>query len=154
MSVENAKRVSFDSPNSWELGGESIVHCELIPNPPRAGEETLVRLSHTNPYAPIDDVVFFIRRGDLKNPTSFADLNSAADWQPMELVEEIVKVGGREIYRSEAEEPFSLTEEVLWSGTFESSLFLEKGKNRIEIKVSSKGPIQSGVISDWRVKAS
>ena len=147
------KRVSFDTELSWELGGESIIFCEAIPNRPQPGEETLVKITHANVYGPIDDVEFYIRVGNPDNPTGFDDLDSAVDWVKMQLVEEIVMVDDVEMLRSKANEPFGQEEEVPWDGTSEAYLVFPAGKNSIEIKVSSKGIVQSGVISDWVLNA-
>jgi hypothetical protein len=143
------KRVSFDTKLSWELGCESTIFCESIPNPPQSGEETLVKITHSNVYGPIDDVEFYLRVGNPDKPTGFDDLDSAADWVRTELVEEIVMVDDVEMHRSKANEPFGQEEEVPWDGTFEAQIVFPAGKNSIEIKVSSHGMIQSGVISDW-----
>ena len=148
-AMDNLKRVSFKSKQSWELGGESVIYCEVIPNPPQSGKEALVRITHTNVYCPVKDVAFFIRVGNLSKPTPFDDLETATDWVKTELVEEIVFVADEEIHRSKANEPFGPEEEAPWDGTFEAMLTFPTGKNSIEIKVSSSGPIQSGVISDW-----
>ncbi len=150
--MENSKRVSFDSPKAWELGGESIIHCEIRPDPPLGGEETLIRLTHSNAYGPIDDVKFFVRIGDLQNSTRFEDLDSATDWRAMELIEEIVWVDGAERYRSEVADILEPKDEIVWAGTFEAALLFPVGKQRIELKVVSSGHLQSGVISDWWVK--
>lgn len=146
-----SKRVSLKSPSSWELGGESLIYCALVPDPPRGGEDTVVRLTHTNGYGPVDDVRFFVRLGDLKNPTRFDDLDSASDWKAMELIEEVVDIDGEERYRSEVEK-FDPREEIIWYGTFEAVLTFSEGKQRVEIKVLSDGHLDSGVISDWRIR--
>ena len=147
--MNNLKRVSVDSRWTWELGGESVIFCAAIPSPPQSGEETLVRITHSNVYCPADDVEFFLRIGDPNNPTGFDDLESAVDWVKTELVEEIVVVDDEEMHRSQVNEPFGQEEEVPWDGTYEARLMLPAGKNSIEIKVSAKGSVQSGVISDW-----
>lgn len=148
------KRVSFDTELNWELGGESVIFCEIIPNPPQSGEETLVKITHANVYGPIDDVEFSLRVGNPDNPTGFDDLDSAADWVKTELVEEIVMVDDVEMHRSKANEPIGQEEEVPWDGTFEARLEFPSGKNSIEIKVFSNGIVQSGVISDWILNVS
>ncbi len=147
--MKDLKRVSYKSHWNWELGGESIIFCETIPNTPKSEEPTLVRITHSNIYYPVDDVEFLVRVGNPDNPTAYDDLDSASDWTKTELVEEIVRIDNEELHRSEAEEPFGREQEVPWDGTFETSLNLRSGKSSIEIKVLSKGYIQSGVISDW-----
>jgi hypothetical protein len=147
--VNDLKRVSFDTEWTWEIGGESVIFSETIPNPPRSGDETLIRITHSNVYWPIDDVELFVRVGDPEHPTDFEDLDSAADWVKAELVEEIVLVDDEEMHRAQAEEPFGREEEVPWDGTYEARLSLPAGRTSIEIKVSGNGIVQSGVISDW-----
>ena len=147
--MEAIKRVSYKSEHIWELGSESVLFCEAIPNPPQSGGVTLVRITHSNLYFPIDDVEFLIRVGDPRSPTAFNDLDSAKDWVKTELVEEIVRVDGVEMHRLEAKEPFGHEQEVPWDATFEAKLSIPDGENSIEIKVLSNGVLQSGVISDW-----
>lgn len=147
----NSKRVSFDSPLVWELGGESVIHCEVSPDPPEGGQEATIRLTHSNSYGPVDDVRFSIRLGDLQNPTGFQDGDAATDWQPMQLVEEIVWLDGQERHRSDVAGQLDPMDEIVWAGTFESALTFPAGTQRIEIRVDSGGPLQSGVISDWTV---
>lgn len=147
-----SRRVSFDSPKVWELGGESVIHGEVDPDPPKAGDETTVRLTHSNGYGPIDDVGFYVRVGDLQSPTGFAELDGATDWRSMALVEEIVWIEGQERHRSEVADQLDPREETVWAGTFEAPLVFGAGEQRIEIKVVSDGHLQSGVISDWRVR--
>ena len=148
----NSRRVSSNSPQAWELGGESVIHCEVRPDPPVADAETTIRLTHSNSYGPVDDVTFYVRAGDPEHPTRFEDLDSAEDWRLMQSVEEIVWLDGEERYRSEVADQLDPREETVWAGTFEATLSLPEGQRGIEIKVVSKGHLQSGVISDWRLK--
>lgn len=135
----------------WQLDGESDLHVAIIPDPPRAGAATTVRLTHSNSYGPFDDVEFYVRLGDPDNPTDQADLDSASDWSPAHLVEELVYVDGEEMLRSDAEEPFE--DETPWQGTYEAQLVLPAGRCSIEIKIVSKQPelLRSLVLSDWEV---
>lgn len=150
--MEASKRVSADSPNVWELGGESVIHCDVRPDPPEAGRETTVTLTHSNTYGPVDDVRFFVRVGDVEDPTEFDNLDSATDWRPMRLVEDVVWIDGRERHRSEVAHLLDPREETVWAGTFEAALVAPAGEQLIELKVVSDGHLQSGVISDWRVQ--
>jgi hypothetical protein len=149
--MKESRRVSFDSKISWELGGESVIYCEIEPDPPHAGSDTLVRITHVNLYSPIDDVSFYIRIGDPQNPTAFNDMDSAEDWQKMGLIEEIIIVKDQEMYRSDLQKPLSRRAEVPWYGTFETTLSFPPGEHLIEIKVASDGFMQSGVIASWSV---
>ncbi len=149
--MSKSRHVSFNVPTSWELGGESIIHCELKPDPPLEGREALIRLTHSNAYGPVDDVRFAVRIGDLRNPTAFEDLDSVTDWTPMDLVEEVVWIDGEEHLRSEIEGRLNPEDENVWAGTFEATLTFPAGIQRIEIGVVSSGHLPSGVISDWQV---
>jgi hypothetical protein len=135
----------------WELGGESDLSAATLPHPPTAREATTVRLTHSNTCGPVEEADFFVRLGELHQPTAAGDLESAADWVPAALVEELVYVDGEEIRRSEALEPFE--EETPWSGTYEARLRLPAGRQRLEIKVVSRRPelLQSQVLADWEV---
>jgi len=145
-------RVSFKTKWSWEIGGESVLFGQTIPDRPVQGQETVVRITHSNVYGPIDHVTLFVRIGDPNQPTEFADLDSAADWVEAQVVEEIVRVNDVEMHRADATEPFGREEEVPWDGTFEVALALPPGKQSIEIKIQSKSDYPgSGVISDWIV---
>ena len=146
------KHVSFKSPNVWELGGESVVHTEVDPDPPEHGRPVIVRLTHSNVYGPVDDVRFEVRIGSTENPTEHLDLDGATDWQPMELVEEIVWLDGQERHRSEVADQLDPRQETVWAGTFERALELSAGDQRLELKVVSSGYLQSWVISDWEVR--
>ena len=149
--MDDLKRVSFKTQLTWELGGESVIFTETLPNPPRAGEETLIRITHSNVYCPIEDTEFFIRVGDPDNPTAWDVPQSASDWIKAELVEEIVSVDGEQMHRSQANEPFGREQEVPWDGTFEARLTFAAGKASVEINVVSQGMVQSGVIADWHL---
>ncbi len=148
--MTTSRRVSSHAPKSWELGGESVIHCALSPDPPEPGAKSTVRLTHSNTYGPVDDVTFFVRLGDLERPTR--DPEAVGDWIAMELVEEIVWFEGEERHRSEVAADVGPRDEMVWAGTFEAPLTLPEGKQRIELKVVSTGHLPSGVISDWRVK--
>lgn len=152
MMMERPKHVSFKSPKSWELGGESVIHCETQPNPPLHEQGTLIRLTHSNAYGPVDDVRFLVRVGDLQRPTRDDQVDAVTDWTEMVLVAESVWVNGEERPRSEAESEMDPEVGDAWAGTFEATLRFPAGKQRIEIQVLSNGPLGSGVISDWRVK--
>ena len=140
-----------DSETFWELEGESELSAIIIPDPPRPGAATTVRLTHSNSYGPVDGVDIFVRVGDPDEPTDQDDLDSATDWAQARLVEELVTVGDEEMLRSEAEEPFE--DETPWEGTYEATLTIPSGKHLIEIKVVSHNPelMHSMVVSDWEV---
>jgi hypothetical protein len=137
----------------WELPAESELRAAIIPNPPQPKKQATVRLTHANSYGPFDDAKFFVRIGDLENPTNQAGGNSVTDWTACTLVEELVYIDGQYLPRSAAKEPF--TDEVPWEGTYETKLKLPADPCTIEIKVVSEHPdVPSEVVlSDWDVSA-
>ena len=157
MSTEDTengdRKVVRDSDVFWQLEGDSDLYAMTIPDPPKAGKATTVRLTHSNSSGPVDEVEIFVRLGDPENPTEPDDLDSASDWVKAELVEELVYVGGEETLRSEAEEPFE--EETPWDGTYEAQLVIPAGEHTIEVKVMSKFAevMTPVVLNDWEIEA-
>ncbi len=149
--MNTERKAVRDSENFWQLDGESELYAATIPHPPKSGSATTVRLTHSNVYGPFDEAELFVRIGDPSNPTDQEDLDSADDWVPAKLVEELVTVGDEEILRSEAKEPFE--EETPWEGTYEAQLMLPRGKQSIEIKIVSQQLelLRSMVLSDWEI---
>jgi hypothetical protein len=150
MSTDNRK-VIRDSETFWQLEGESDLYAVTIPDPPKAGVATTVRLTHSNSYGPFDDAVFFVRIGDPDKPTEHEDLDSATDWVQAHLVEELVTVEGEEVLRSEAHEPFE--DETPWEGTYDAQLVIPAGRRSIEVKVVSRHPdlLASRVLTGWDI---
>ncbi len=150
MSEENRKVVR-DSETFWQLDGESHLYAATIPDPPKAGAPTVIRLTHSNLYAPFDEAEFFVRVGNPEAPTAQDDLESHGDWVQADLVEELVSVDGEEMLRSEAQEPFD--DETPWDGTYEAQLVLSPGRRSIEIKIVSQHPelLRSLVLADWDI---
>jgi hypothetical protein len=157
MSIEDTengdRKVVRDSDVFWQLDGESDLHAMTIPDPPKAGKATTVRLTHSNSLGPVEEVEVFVRLGDPANPTEPDDLDSATDWVKAKLVEELVYIGGEETLRSEAEEPFE--DETPWDATYEAQLVIPAGEHLIEVKVASKFPevLTSVVLNDWEIEA-
>jgi hypothetical protein len=151
MSTDNRK-VIRDSETFWQLEGESDLHAITIPDPPKAGVATTVRLTHSNSYGPFDSADFFVRVGDPNNPTGDDDLDSATDWIQARLVEELVTVDGEEILRSEAHEPFE--DETPWEGTYDAQLVISAGHRSIEVKIVSQHPelLASRVLTGWDIR--
>ncbi len=148
---ENSRKVIRDSETFWQLDGESELYAVTIPDPPKAGAATTVRLTHSNSYGPVDEADLFVRVGDPKHPTGQHDLNSARDWVQARLVEELVFVDGEEILRSEAQEVFE--DETLWEGTYDAELVIPAGRHSIEVKIISRHPelLRSLVLADWEI---
>ncbi len=135
----------------WELTGESELHAVTIPNSPRAGRPTTVRLTLSNPYGPLDKVEFLVRVGNPNDdPTDEEDSDSAPGWVQAQLVEEIVYVDGEEKLRSKTQKSFK--GETPWDGTYDAKLVLPPGQRSIEIKIVSRHrELRSMVLSDWNV---
>ena len=149
--MSTKRKAIRDSETFWQLEGESELYAATIPDPPKAGSAVTVRLTHSNIYGPFDDAEFFVRVGDPKNPTGEDDLDSASDWVQAKLVEELVTVDGKEMLRSEADEPFE--EETPWEGTYDAQIVIPAGKRSIEIKVVSGNQelLSSTVLADWEI---
>lgn len=146
-----ARKAVRDSKTWWQLEGESDLAAITIPDPPKPGVATTVRLTHSNSYGPFDALDFLVRVGNPAKPTKQDDLDSANDWVPARLVEELVTVDDEEMLRSEAEEPFE--DETPWEGTYEAQLVIPAGKRSIEIKIVSRRPKlhRSLVLSGWKI---
>jgi hypothetical protein len=141
-----------DSKTFWELTGESELHAVTIPTPPRTGGRTTVRLTHSNPYGPLDKVEFHVRVGNSRDGADEDDADSASDWVQARLVEELIYVDGKEMLRSKAKKP--LEAEIPWDGTYDATLVIPKGRRWIEIRIVSRHrELRSMVLSDWSVSA-
>ena len=154
------KRLDDDAPIDWELQGESTLRAAVIPDPPDSTADSLVRITHTNLYGPIDFMEFFVRLGDPDNPTEQNDITAHADWAKLELVEEVLGIeddDGEEIdiLRSDFEGELDPFEEIMWDGTFDAKLKLRRGMNSIEIKALSHAEkFRSFILAGWAVEAS
>ena len=150
MRKENAKAVR-ETENTWQLEGESCLSGITIPNPPSANAATIVRVTHSNSYGPFDDVDLFVRIGNPDHPTDEFALNTASDWIKARLIEELVTIDDKELFRSEAREPFK--DETPWEGTYEAELQIPSGRRSIEIKIISKHAelLESRVLADWEI---
>lgn len=148
----NSKAVR-GSQNLWELDGDSELQALSIPDPPKAGDATTVRLTLSNGYGPVDDVEICICIGHPANPTAPDDLDAAKDWVKACLVEELVNVDGEEMVRSKDSEHFE--DETPWEGTYDAQLVFPGGEHSIEIKVLSPNSefLKLVVLSDWNVAA-
>jgi hypothetical protein len=139
------------SENFWQLDGGSDLNATTVPDPAKPGSATTVRLTLSNSYGPIDDAELSVRIGDPKNPTQQDDLDSASDWVPAHLVEELVSVDGEEMLRSKAQEPFD--DETPWEATFDAQLRIAPGERSIEIKIIGRTPevLRSLVLTGWNI---
>ncbi len=150
MSTGNTKAVR-DSETCWELDEEFMLYAATIPDPPKAGAATTVRLTHRSSCGPFDFAEFFVRVGNSAKSNAPRDSDSTTDWIQARLVEELVTVAEEEMHRSEAQEPFD--DETLWIGTYEADLIFPVGQSSIEIKIVSQEPEMLGsfVLTDWEV---
>jgi hypothetical protein len=147
----NERKAIRDSETFWQLEGEADLYAVTIPDPPRPGDATIVRLTHSNSYGPMEDAAFFVRLGNPDQPTDEFDFNSRHDWVGTQLVEELVNVDGEEMLRSEAEGPFE--DETPWDGTYEAQLVIPAGRHSLEIKIISGQPelLSSRVLTGWEI---
>lgn len=144
---------------NWQLDGESDLQVELEPKRPKRGEQTVVRLTHSNSLGRLADADFFVRLGDPLKPTDREDLDSATDWVRTSLVEDLVWVvvdpddfrSGRWVLRSK--ETAALEDSTSWSGTYEAILSFPPGKHSIEVKIDSRAPdfLRSLVLTGWEL---
>jgi hypothetical protein len=150
MSTDN-KKVIRDSETFWQLEGESELYAIIIPDPVKPGVASTVRFTHSNSFGPFDEAEIFVRVGDPDKPSDQDDLDSATDWVPARLVEELVTIDDEEMLRSEAEEPFE--DETPWDGTYDAELVIPMGRRSIEIKIVSKHPelLASQVLTGWDI---
>src|SRR5262249_3363937 len=58
---------------SWQLDGESVLDVDTVPWPPTSKAPTIIRLTHSNVDGPVDEADFFIRVGDLDQPSGPRD---------------------------------------------------------------------------------
>lgn len=132
------------SPHTWETVGESMLAAALVTDEDRS----VVRLTYSNLYGPVDGVDLKVRLGDPAEPTPEDGAESANDWLQAALVEEIVDDDGDILLRSQVEE---FDGETPWYATFEVSLEIAAGKRLIEICVQSpaEGILEPVVINDW-----
>jgi len=77
---------------SFYLTGESVVRAVTIPSPPSSKTTTIVRVSHSNCYGPVDSDVF-VRLGNPKKPLDVQDFDTVSDWCKAKLVEDLTDSG-------------------------------------------------------------
>jgi hypothetical protein len=132
---------------SFYLTGESVVRAVTIPSPPSSKTPTIVRVSHSNCYGPVDSDVF-VRLGNPKKPLGVQDFDTVSDWREAELVEDLTESGdGGWKARGKAKGNGSY-----WSGTYEVEIQFPKGQHQIEIKIISRvEQVCSIVLSNWKV---
>lgn len=132
---------------SFFLTGESVVRAVTIPSPPSAKTPTIVRVSHSNCYGPVDSDVF-VRLGNPKKPLDVQDFDTVSDWRKAKLVEDLMddEDGGWKP-RGKAKAKGSY-----WSGTYEVEIQFPKGQHQIELKIISRVErVCSIVLSNWKV---
>ncbi len=132
---------------SFYLTGESVVRAVTIPSPPSGKTPTIVRVSHTNCYGPVDADIF-VRLGNPKKPLDVQDFDTVSDWRKAKLVEDLMDDGdGGWKLRGKAK-----AKGLYWSGTYEAAVQFPKGHHQIELKIISRVPeVCSIVLSNWKV---
>lgn len=132
---------------SFHLTGDSVIRAASLPTPPGSKTPTVIRVSHSNGYGPVDSDVF-VRLGNPKKPLDVQDFDTVSDWRKAELVEDLTnnEAGGWKP-RGKAE-----GEGTYWCGTYEVEVLFPKGHHQIELKIISRVPqVCSIVLSNWKV---
>lgn len=132
---------------SFYLTGESVVRAVTLPSPPKSKTVTIVRISHSNCYGPVDSDVF-VRLGNPKKPLDVQDFDTVSDWRKAKLVEDLTESGGG------GWKPRGKAKGVgsYWSGTYEVEIEFPKGQHQIELKIISRvEQVCSIVLSNWKV---
>jgi hypothetical protein len=132
---------------SFYLTGESVVRAVTIPPRPNSKTPTIVRVSHSNSYGPVDSDVF-VRLGNPKKPLNVQDFDTVSDWRKAKLVEDLMDdENGAWKLRGKAK-----AMGLYWSGTYEVEIQFPKGQHQIELKIISRvEQVCSIVLSNWKV---
>jgi hypothetical protein len=137
-----------DAAVSFWLTGESLIKGITVPSPPSSKTPTVVRITHSNSYGPVDADIY-VRLGDPDHPLDAEDFDNVSDWQPAQLVEDLTWGTESESWAPRAN---SNGEECSWSGTHDAEIEFPKGKSQIEIKVISRDEaVCSIVLANWQV---
>jgi hypothetical protein len=132
---------------SFYLTGESVIRAVTVPKQPKSSTPTIVRISHSNCYGPVDSDIY-IRLGDPKKPLGVQDFYTVPDWRKATLVEELIDNGGWTPRAGAKGTGFH------WSGTYELEVQFPKGWHQVELKVISRiEQVCSIVLSNWKVFA-
>jgi hypothetical protein len=148
-SGEGTKQIAdSNAAVTFDLTGESVIRAAVIPSPPRFKAPTVVRVSHSNSYGPVDSDVY-VRLGDPKRPLDVQDFDTVSDWRKAELIEDLTWSDTR---RKWARRGTSKGVGSYWSGTYEVAVQFPRGRHQIELKIISRVPeVFSIVLSNWQV---
>ncbi len=137
------------SPVTYHLTGESTLAAASLPSPPTAKQPTIVRITHTNCYGPVDGAIF-VRVGDPKSPLGAQDFDAVSDWTQAALVEEAIWDAKKEDW---VPRPKRVADDTMWCATYDAPLQFTPGRHLIEIKFLSRhAAVCSIVLSDWQVR--
>src|SRR5262249_50580199 len=119
---------------SFYLTGESVIRAVTIPKQPSSKAPTVVRVSHSNEYGPVDSYVFVLL-GNQKKPLGARDFDKVSDWKKAKLVEDLSWNDATDDWK-----PRGKAKGVgsYWSGTYEVEILFPKGQHQIELKIISR----------------
>ena len=123
-----------NSTSQWELAGETSLLATALPAQPLPGQSFIARISVCNVYGPIDDCQVCVRASD------------AADWQTMQLREELIDTDGELRHRAPGETPAG---EAPWSATFELECTRAAGQSALQIRVQAASASLDQILTDW-----
>jgi hypothetical protein len=132
---------------TFYLTGESLLLGATMPSPPNSKAPTVIRVSHSNCYGPVDADIF-VRLGNPKKPLDVQDFDTVSDWAKAKLVEDLTETedgGWKPRGKAKGEGSY-------WSGTYDAEIQFTKGHHQIELKVISRVEhVCSIVLSNWKV---
>ena len=123
-----------DSTAQWELAGETSLLAATLPAQPLPGQNFVARISVCNVYGPIDDCQVCMRASD------------DADWQAMQLREELIEADGELRRRAPGETPAG---EAPWSATFELEFTRAANPSPLQIRVRAASAELDQIVADW-----
>lgn len=146
-----------DKQISYSLTGESMLKAAVTPFPLRSKQPATVRITHSNPYGPVDAEIF-VRIGEPKPPMSFEEFQKEqareltagnAGWQKAKTVADEVWDDEKEAW---IPRPKKVMGETQWQGAYEATVHFPPGKHTIDIKcLSPIEHIASVVFTNWEV---
>jgi hypothetical protein len=149
-SAQQKRRLIKDSNAtvSFYLTGESVIRAITIPKQPGSKAPTVIRVSHSNEYGPVDSDIF-VRLGNPKKPLGARDFDKVSDWKKAKLVEDLSWDDATDDWKPRGKAKGVGSH---WIGTYEVELLFPKGQHQIELKIISRGEqVCSIVLSKWKL---
>jgi hypothetical protein len=125
------------STSQWELAGETSLLATALPAQTLPGQSFIARISVCNVYGPIDDCQVCVRASD------------DADWQAMQLREELIDAEGELRRRAPGETPAG---EAPWSATFELECTRAADRRALQIRVQAASAGLDQILTDWTLR--